>query len=106
MIFNILIYAFPAMFMILGAYLLIYRRTLLEVFGDYSNKVIIIFSILLFLVGILGFILVVNNLIDLMLIWMLDALFVVFFMVFVCYWFFEADNGIKEHKKFADQSQF
>ena len=74
MIFNILIYAFPAMFMILGAYLLIYRRTLLEVFGDYSNKVIIIFSILLFLVGILGFILVVNNLIDLMLIWMLAAL--------------------------------
>ena len=85
MIFNILIYAFPAMFMILGAYLLIYRRTLLEVFGDYSNKVIIIFSILLFLVGILGFILVVNNLIDLMLIWMLAALLVVFFMVFVFY---------------------
>ncbi|HBY89077.1 MAG: hypothetical protein ACTHYF_08645 [Ruoffia tabacinasalis] len=95
MIFNILIYAFPAMFMILGAYLLIYRRTLLEVFGDYSNKVIIIFSILLFLVGILGFILVVNNLIDLMLIWMLAALFVVFFMVFVFYWLFKANNGKK-----------
>ena len=95
MIFNILIYAFPAMFMILGAYLLIYRRTLLEVFGDYSNKVIIIFSILLFLVGILGFILVVNNLIDLMLIWMLAALFVVFFMVFVFYWLFKANNGNK-----------
>ena len=95
MIFNILIYAFPAMLMILGAYLLIYRRTLLEVFGDYSNKVIIIFSILLFLVGILGFILVVNNLIDLMLIWMLAALFVVFFMVFVFYWLFKANNGKK-----------
>ncbi len=95
MIFNILIYAFPAMFMILGAYLLIYRRTLLEVFGDYSNKVIIIFSVLLFLVGILGFILVVNNLIDLMLIWMLAALFVVFFMVFVFYWLFKANNGKK-----------
>ena len=99
MIFNILIYAFPAMFMILGAYLLIYRRTLLEVFGDYSNKVIIIFSILLFLVGILGFILVVNNLIDLMLIWMLAVLFVVFFMVFVfythTYWLFKANNGKK-----------
>ena len=95
MIFNILIYAFPAMFMILGAYLLIYRRTLLEVFGDYSNKVIIIFSILLFLVGILGFILVINNLIDLMLIWMLAALFVVFFMVFVFYWLFKANNGKK-----------
>ena len=95
MIFNSLIYAFPAMFMILGAYLLIYRRTLLEVFGDYSNKVIIIFSILLFLVGILGFILVVNNLIDLMLIWMLAALFVVFFMVFVFYWLFKANNGKK-----------
>ena len=95
MIFNILIYAFPAMFMILGAYLLIYRRTLLEVFGDYSNKVIIIFSILLFLVGILGFILVVNNLIDLMLIWMLAVLFVVFFMVFVFYWLFKANNGKK-----------
>lgn len=95
MIFNILIYAFPAMFMILGAYLLIYRRTLLDVFGDYSNKVIIIFSILLFLVGILGFILVVNNLIDLMLIWMLAALFVVFFMVFVFYWLFKANNGKK-----------
>ena len=95
MIFNILIYAFPAMFMILGAYLLIYRRTLLEVFGDYSNKVIIIFSILLFLVGILGFILVVNNLIDLMLIWMLAALLVVFFMVFVFYWLFKANNGKK-----------
>lgn len=95
MIFNILIYAFPAMFMILGAYLLIYRRTLLEVFGDYSNKVIIIFSVLLFLVGILGFILVVNNLIDLMLIWMLAALLVVFFMVFVFYWLFKANNGKK-----------
>lgn len=95
MIFNILIYAFPAMFMILGAYLLIYRRTLLEVFGDYSNKVIIIFSVLLFLVGILGFILVVNNLIDLMLIWMLAALFVVFFMVFVFYWLFKANNEKK-----------
>ena len=95
MIFNILIYAFPAMFMILGAYLLIYRRTLLEVFGDYSNKVIIIFSMFLFLVGILGFILVVNNLIDLMLIWMLAALFVVFFMVFVFYWLFKANNGKK-----------
>ncbi|MBA5729071.1 hypothetical protein HW423_04655 [Aerococcaceae bacterium INB8] len=95
MIFNILIYAFPAMFMILGAYLLIYRRTLLEVFGDYSNKVIIIFSVLLSLVGILGFILVVNNLIDLMLIWMLAALFVVFFMVFVFYWLFKANNGKK-----------
>lgn len=95
MIFNILIYAFPAMFMILGAYLLIYRRTLLEVFGDYSNKVIIIFSVLLFLVGILGFILVVNNLIDLMLIWMLAALLVVFFMVFVFYWLFKANNGEK-----------
>ncbi|TLQ41063.1 hypothetical protein FEZ33_06680 [Ruoffia tabacinasalis] len=95
MIFNILIYAFPAMFMILGAYLLIYRRTLLEVFGDYSNKVIIIFSVLLSLVGILGFILVVNNLIDLMLIWMLAALLVVFFMVFVFYWLFKANNGKK-----------
>ncbi|WP_338489265.1 hypothetical protein [Ruoffia tabacinasalis] len=83
------------MFMILGAYLLIYRRTLLEVFGDYSNKVIIIFSVLLSLVGILGFILVVNNLIDLMLIWMLAALLVVFFMVFVFYWLFKANNGKK-----------
>ncbi|MBG9978272.1 hypothetical protein [Ruoffia tabacinasalis] len=92
MLFTILIYAFPAMFMILGAYLLLFRQTLIQVFGDYSNKVIISFSILLFLIGILGFVLVINNFIDYMLIWMLAALIVVFFMVFVFYWLFRANN--------------
>ena len=92
MLFTILIYAFPAMFMILGAYLLLFRQTLIQVFGDYSNKVIISFSILLFLIGILGFVLVINNFIDYMLIWMLAALIVVFFMVFVFYWLFRTNN--------------
>ncbi|MBZ6526582.1 hypothetical protein HYQ40_02250 [Aerococcaceae bacterium DSM 111021] len=74
---------------------MVYRQTLLLVFGDYSNKVIIAFSVLLFLVGILGLVLVLNNLIGMMLIWMLAALIVVFFMVFVFYWLFKANNNKK-----------
>lgn len=85
MIITVLLYTFPAMFMILAAFMLYYRTTLLLVLGESANKVVFAFSILLFTVGVLGLILVILNLIDYFLIWMFFALFIIFIMMFVFY---------------------
>lgn len=104
MFLNVLMYAFPAMFMILGAYILLYRRTLLTLLGESANKLIFSFSILLFIVGALGLVLVVNNLIGYMLIWMIAALLIFFFILFVSYLLFKFNNvRPKEDKKDGSQ---
>lgn len=85
MIITVLLYTFPAMFMILGAFMIYYRTTLLLLLGEAANKVVFAFSILLFTVGVLGLILVILYLIDYFLMWMFFALLIIFIMMFVFY---------------------
>lgn len=93
MVITVLMYAFPAMFMILGAFMLIYRTTLLMILGESANKVIFGFSILLGFVGILGLVLVVLNLIEYFLMWMFVALLIIFFMMFVFYFLMKFNDS-------------
>lgn len=93
MIITVLMYAFPAMFMILAAFMLFYRSTLLLLLGESANKIIFAFSILLFIVGFLGIVLVILNLIEYFLMWMFFALLVIFFMMFVFYFLMKFNNS-------------
>lgn len=88
MLFNIFMYTFPAVMMILGAFILLYRTILVNVLGESVNKLIFIISIMFFIVGILGFVLVFNALIDFFLIWLLFAIVILGGMAFLFYYLY------------------
>ncbi|XJS09793.1 hypothetical protein ACF3NG_06495 [Aerococcaceae bacterium WGS1372] len=79
--------------MVLATFMLLYRTTLLVLLGESANKIVFAFSILLFIVGLLGLVLVIFNQIDYFLMWMFFALLVTFFMMFVFYFLMKFNNS-------------
>lgn len=81
MIFNVLMYTLPAIFIVCAAFMLYYRPTLLEMIGQESNKLIFAIAILFFALGILAFVLIMTGNLGFLLIWMIISL-VIFFAIF------------------------
>lgn len=81
MIFNVLMYTLPAIFIVCAAFMLYYRATLLEMIGLESNKLVFAIAILFFALGILAFVLIITGNLGFLLIWMIISL-VIFFAIF------------------------
>ncbi|MGX7092769.1 hypothetical protein [Hutsoniella sourekii] len=82
---NILILAFPTILVILASYLLLYRQSLMNLLKIKSSKAIISFAITYYILAILGFFLILNQIINGILIWLLACVLFTLLMIFVFY---------------------
>ncbi|MGX7106748.1 hypothetical protein ACWOBE_03005 [Hutsoniella sourekii] len=82
---NILILAFPTILVILASYLLLYRQSLMKLLEIKSSKAIISFAITYYILAILGFFLILNQIINGILIWLLACVLFTLLMIFLFY---------------------
>ncbi|UUX34219.1 hypothetical protein [Fundicoccus culcitae] len=82
---EILFYAFPSMMIIIALYLFMYRDSLVKLMTLDDSKLIKVFSLTYFLMSILGFVLVLNQLDTWVIIWIILSLILTSIMLFTFY---------------------
>lgn len=83
MLITVIFYSFPLIFVLTALFFMLNRANLNKIFGPTSGQLFNILGVLFIVYGALGFVLVLYDLIDFMLIWILVALILIAFTVYV-----------------------
>lgn len=95
MLISVIFYALPSIFMIFALFSLYHRPIFINYFGDEIKSLVLMLAIVFFLFGLLGLILVISGFYDIMLFWIIGAVILIIFLI----WLLHYLNQQKQIKK-------